>query len=45
VLVLGADIVGRLILPGGEVPVGVVIGVLGAPVFVLLVRFRRLVEL
>jgi iron complex transport system permease protein len=45
VLVLGADVVGRLILPGGEVPVGVVIGVLGAPVFVLLVRFRRLVEL
>lgn len=45
ILVLGADIIGRLVLPGGEVPVGVVIGVLGAPVFVLLVRFRRLVEL
>lgn len=45
VLVLGADIIGRLLLPSGEVPVGVVIGVLGAPVFVLLVRFRGSVKL
>jgi iron complex transport system permease protein len=45
VLVLGADIIGRLILASGEVPVGVVIGVLGAPVFVLLVRFRGSVKL
>lgn len=44
-LLLGADIVGRLVLPGGEIPVGVVIGVLGAPAFILLVRFRRLVEI
>ncbi|WP_053351393.1 FecCD family ABC transporter permease [Leucobacter musarum] len=45
VLVLGADVVGRLLLPVGEVPVGVVIGVIGAPVFVLLVRFRKSVQL
>jgi iron complex transport system permease protein len=45
ILLLGADIIGRLVLPGGEVPVGVVVGVLGAPAFVLLVRFRRLVEI
>jgi iron complex transport system permease protein len=44
-LMLGADIIGRLVLPGGEIPVGVVIGVLGAPAFVLLVRYRNLVEL
>ncbi len=45
VLVLGADIAGRLLLPSGEIPVGVVIGIVGAPVFVLLVRFRRSVQL
>lgn len=44
-LVLGCDILGRLLLPSGEVPVGVVVGVLGAPVFVLLVRFRKVVQL
>ncbi|MFI8633429.1 FecCD family ABC transporter permease [Microbacterium sp. NPDC077663] len=45
VVVLGGDIVGRLVLASGEVPVGVVIGVIGAPVFILLVRFRRSMKL
>ena len=45
VLVLGADITGRVLLSGAEVPVGVVIGILGAPVFVALVRVGRLVTL
>lgn len=45
VLVLGADIIGRIILPAGEVPVGVVIGIVGAPVFIALVRMRRVIEL
>ncbi|TDE97338.1 iron ABC transporter permease [Occultella glacieicola] len=45
VLLLGSDILGRVLLPTAEVPVGVVVGVLGAPVFVLLVRFRRIVTI
>ena len=45
IVLLGADIIGRLALGQGELPVGVVLGVLGAPVFVLLVRSRNLVQL
>ncbi|MET0734167.1 MAG: iron ABC transporter permease [Microbacterium sp.] len=44
-LVLACDIVGRILLPAGEIPVGVVIGIIGAPVFILLVRFRRMAQL
>lgn len=44
-LLLACDIVGRVVTPSGEVPVGVVIGLLGAPVFVALVRYRRIAEL
>jgi iron complex transport system permease protein len=42
---LAADVAGRLVLSPAELEVGVVLGVLGAPVFVVLVRHRRLVEL
>lgn len=45
VLLLGADIVGRVVLPPGEVQVGVMTAVLGAPVFIWLVRRRRMAEL
>lgn len=45
VLLLAADIVGRLLVTGGELQVGVVLGVLGAPAFVGLVRYRGLAEL
>jgi iron complex transport system permease protein len=45
VLLLGCDMIGRIILPGGEVPVGVVVGLVGAPVFVAMVRARRSVNL
>lgn len=45
VLLLGADIAGRLVLTGGELQVGVVLGVFGAPAFVALVRYRGLAEL
>lgn len=45
VLVTGCDILGRVLLPAGEVPVGVVVGLLGAPVFIALVRYRRTVDL
>lgn len=45
VLLLAADILGRLVTGGGEVQAGVILGVLGAPVFILLVRYRNLAEL
>ncbi|MBG6224338.1 iron complex transport system permease protein [Arthrobacter sp. CAN_A2] len=45
VLLLGADIVGRVILPPGEVQVGIMTAVLGAPVFVWLVRRRGMAQL
>ncbi len=45
ILLLGSDIVGRLIAPPGEVQVGIVTAALGAPVFIALVRRRKLAEL
>lgn len=45
VVLLSADVLGRLVLRNGELQVGVVLGVLGAPVFILLVRSRNLVQL
>lgn len=45
VLLLGADIVGRVILPPGEVQVGIMTAVIGAPFFVWLVRRRRMAQL
>ncbi|MDQ6525342.1 iron ABC transporter permease [Nocardioides sp. LHD-245] len=44
-LLLGADILGRVLGGTGELQVGVVLGILGAPFFVLLVRYARLAEL
>ena len=37
-LLLGADVVGRVALPPGEVPAGIMTAIIGAPVFVWLVR-------
>ena len=45
VLLLGSDIVGRVIARPGEVQVGIVTAVLGAPVFIFLVRRRKMAEL
>lgn len=45
VLLLGADIVGRVIASPGEVQAGIMCSVLGAPVFILLARRRRLAGL
>lgn len=45
VLLLAADVVGRIALDNGELQVGVVLGVIGAPAFVGLVRYRGLAEL
>lgn len=45
VLLLGADILGRVILPPGEVQVGIMTAVVGAPFFIWLVRRRRMAQL
>jgi iron complex transport system permease protein len=45
VVLVGCDVAGRLLLPVGEVPVGLVVGVLGAPVFVAIVSSRRALTL
>ncbi|MCU1631739.1 MAG: iron transporter permease [Micrococcaceae bacterium] len=45
VLLLGADIIGRVILPPGEVQVGIMTAVVGAPVFIWLVRRRNMAQL
>jgi iron complex transport system permease protein len=42
VLVVLADVVGRIVLPPGEVQVGIMTAVVGAPVFLRLVRRGRL---
>lgn len=44
-LLLAADIIGRLVAQPGELPVGVVTALLGAPLFIALVRRRRTAEL
>lgn len=44
ILLLTADIVGRVVVSPGELQVGVVLGVLGAPAFIALVRYRNLAE-
>ncbi|WP_454301571.1 FecCD family ABC transporter permease [Salana multivorans] len=41
VLVLASDIVGRLVLHSGELPVGIVTAFVGAPVLIALARRRR----
>ncbi len=45
ILLLGADIVGRVIAPPGELQVGIVTAALGAPFFIAFVRRRKLAEL
>ena len=44
-LLVGADVAGRLVLPPSEVQAGVMTAVLGAPVFLWLVRRSRGVAL
>jgi iron complex transport system permease protein len=44
-LLLGADVVGRLVARPGEIEVGIVTAVIGAPFFIALVRRRRLAVL
>jgi iron complex transport system permease protein len=45
ILLLGADIIGRVVTPPGELQVGIVTAFLGAPFFIALVRRRRLAAL
>lgn len=44
-LLLGADVIGRVVVRPGELQAGIVTAVLGAPCFVALVRRRRIAEL
>ncbi len=44
-LLLGADITGRVVARPGEVQVGIITAIIGAPIFIGLVRRRRLSEL
>jgi iron complex transport system permease protein len=44
-LVLGADVIGRLVARPGELEVGVVMALVGAPAFIALVRRRKLASL
>ncbi|NIF68361.1 iron chelate uptake ABC transporter family permease subunit, partial [Burkholderia sp. Cy-647] len=37
-LLLAADILGRLLVPGSEIPAGAVSAVIGAPLFFVLMR-------
>ncbi len=45
ILLLGADVLGRLVARPSEIEVGIVTAVLGAPLFIMLVRRRKLAEL
>jgi len=45
VLLLGSDVLGRVVVAPGELQVGIVTALVGGPVFVALVRRRRLAEL
>jgi len=45
ILLLVADVLGRLLVQPGELQVGIVMAAIGAPVFIVLVRRRRLVAL
>ncbi|MFB1042372.1 FecCD family ABC transporter permease [Streptomyces chrestomyceticus] len=45
VLLLGADVLGRVVARPGEIQVGIVTAVVGGPVFIYLVRRRRMAQL
>ncbi|MFF4826828.1 FecCD family ABC transporter permease [Streptomyces sp. NPDC001312] len=45
VLLLGADVLGRIVARPAELQVGVVTAIIGGPVFILLVRRRRTAQL
>lgn len=45
ILLLGSDVIGRIVAQPGELQVGIVTAVLGAPFFIVLVRRRKLADL
>lgn len=45
ILVVGADVVGRVVVAPGELEVGIVMAFVGAPVFIALCRRRRIAQL
>jgi iron complex transport system permease protein len=45
ILLLSADVIGRVVQRPGELQVGIVTALLGAPVFIALVRRRRIAQL
>lgn len=45
ILLLSADLIGRVVAPPGEVQVGIIIAFAGAPFFIALVRRQKLAEL
>ena len=45
VLLLAADVIGRVVVRPGELQVGIVLALVGAPFFVALVRRKKLVQL
>ncbi|GEL26515.1 iron ABC transporter permease [Pseudonocardia sulfidoxydans NBRC 16205] len=45
ILVVGADVVGRVIARPGEVQVGILTAAIGAPIFIALVRGRKVAQL
>ncbi|MFK0152607.1 FecCD family ABC transporter permease [Streptomyces sp. NPDC090499] len=45
VLLLGADVIGRVVARPSELQVGIVTAIIGGPVFILLVRRRRTAQL
>jgi iron complex transport system permease protein len=45
ILLVGADVIGRIIARPGELEVGIVTAFLGAPVFIAFVRRRKIAEL
>ncbi|MGW5636637.1 FecCD family ABC transporter permease [Streptomyces sp. NPDC003832] len=45
VLLLGADVIGRIVARPSELQVGIITAIIGGPVFILLVRRRRTAQL
>lgn len=45
ILLLGADVVGRVVVRPGELQVAIVTALIGAPVFIAIVRRRRIAQL
>jgi iron complex transport system permease protein len=45
ILLLGADVIGRMIVPPAEIAAGIVAALIGGPVFVMIVRRFRLARL